>query len=265
MESVPKLFSAVAITSAVFVQGASAALLVHFPFDGNATDATGNIGDATLNNGAVTTAVGRFGGALDLTANDGAGIVGASNAVVAGGTHLNTAFANNAMAVSFHQFNNSFKRSSAFWVHSFEAGANDRGFQAHTPWVDGTIYFDHSGCCGGTQRLTATGAVSGQWQHFVFQSDAEGMMEIWIDGELAARAGGSEPLDAFNGIITIGSEGNTDINGFDGLIDDFAIFDRALTQEEIVNYSENPIAGIPEPATGFVSLLGGLLLLRRRR
>ena len=72
-------------------------------------------------------------------------------------------------------------------------------------------------------------------------------------------------LTTATGIITIGSEGNSDVSGFDGLIDDFAIFDRALTQEEIVNYSKNPIAGIPEPATGFVSLLGGLLLLGRRR
>lgn len=254
-------------TTLFFPGMASATLLVHYPFDGNTNDATGNAGAAALNNGAVINPVGRFGGALDLTAgNAGGAATGlASNAVVAGGTHLDSAFANNAMAVSFHQFNNAFQSSSAFWVHSPAAGANERGFQAHTPWSNGTIYFDQSGCCtNGTQRLTASGVILGLWQHFVFQRDALGTMEIWIDGILAANSSGAEALDAFNGIITLGSEGNTGNNGFDGLIDDFAIFDRMLTPAEIQNYSSNPIA-IPEPGSGLLGLLGGVLVLVRRR
>lgn len=251
---------------------ASAALLVHYPFDGNGDDSTGNAGSATLNNGAVINPAGRFGGALDLTANNsggGAAAGTASNAVVAGGTHLDSAFTNNAMAVSFHQFNNNLQASSSFWVHSPAAGANDRGFQAHTSWSNGITYFDQSGCCtGGPQRLTAAaGAVIvGQWQHFVFQRDAAGEMEIWIDGALANSSSGAEALDAFNGIITIGSEGNTSNNGLDGLIDDLAIFDSTLSQAEIVNLSNNAISTIPEPSSALLGLLGtGFLFLRRRK
>ncbi|MGD1978655.1 MAG: LamG domain-containing protein [Akkermansiaceae bacterium] len=254
-----------ALSVLVLPQAVNAALLVHLPFDGDASDATGNTSGATLNNGAVVNMSGRFGGALDVTSANagGAPTGGASNAVVAAGTHLDSAFSNNAMAVSFHQFNNATQASSSFWIHSPGAGANERGFQAHATWSDGTIYFDQSGCCGATQRLTTTGVILGQWQHFVFQRDADGNLEIWIDGALANSSTGVEALDAFNGIITIGSEGNNANNGFDGLIDDFAVFDRALTPAEIQNFSTNPI---PEPGSALLGLLGaGLLMAKRRR
>jgi len=249
---------------------ASGALLVHYPFDGSGDEATGNAGEAVLNNGAVINPAGRFGGALDLTAgNAGGAIAGsASNAIVTGGTHLNSAFDNNAISVSFHQLNYNVQNSSAFWLHSVAAGSGDRGFQAHTPWSNGTIYFDQSGCCASpAQRLTAQGVATGVWQHFVFQRDAGGNMEIWVDGALAASSAGAEPLDAFEGIITLGSEGVTNNNGFDGLIDDFAVFDRMLTPSEIQQFSTNPIPinAVPEPSGPLFCLLGtGLLFLRRR-
>lgn len=249
---------------------ASGALLVHYPFDGGSNDATGNAGEAVLNNGAVINSAGRFGGALDLTAGNagGAAAGSSSNAIVAGGTHLDSAFANNAISVSFHQLNNNVQNSSAFWLHSVAAGAGDRGVQAHTPWSNGTIYFDQSGCCASpTQRLTGQGIVPGVWQHFVFQRDAGGNMEIWVDGALSASSPGAEPLDAFEGIITLGSEGVTNNNGFDGLIDDFAVFDRMLTPSEIQQFSTNPIAinPVPEPSGALFGILGsGILFLRRR-
>ena len=80
-----------------------------------------------------------------------------------------------------------------------------RGFQAHTPWGNGTIYFDQSGCCDGPERLTVAGAaIENEWQHFVFQRDEFGERQIWIDGVLTANAGGADPLDPFDGVITIG-------------------------------------------------------------
>lgn len=224
-----------AIAAGLLPQIANATLLVHFPFDGNATDATGNTGDATLNNGAIVNPAGRFGGALDVTAANagGAPAGGASNAVVAGGTHLDSAFANNAMAVSFHQFNNNIQASSSFWVHSPGAGANDRGFQAHTPWSNGTVFFDQSGCCNPPQRLTVEGVITlSQWQHFVFQRDAAGTMEIWVDGVQAATSAGVEDLDPFSGIVTIGANGGG-ANNLTGRIDEFAIYAGTLTPAEI--------------------------------
>ena len=59
--------------------------------------------------------------------------------------------------------------SSSVWFRS--AASGNRGFQGHLPWGEGTIYFDHSGCCAApAQRLNiASSSVPGlnwqQWTH----------------------------------------------------------------------------------------------------
>ena len=53
-------------------------------------------------------------------------------------------------------------------------------------------------------------------------------MEIWVDGVQAASQGGAEPLDEFNGIISVGAEGPSQANSMAGKIDDFAIFNNCL-------------------------------------
>ena len=198
------------------------------------------IGGASYSNDGDGVSDGAGDYALDLGGvNDG------SLAQTPEGDHLNTAYDNNAMSVAFWQNTTQVGNTSSFWIHSPTAGANERGFQAHTPWGNGTIYFDQSGCCGPPQRLTVGGLVqSNLWQHFVFQRDADGNMEIWVDGELVANQGGAEPLDEFNGIITVGAEGPTQANSFAGRIDDFAIFNNVLDGDQIATLAEgsSPLA-----------------------
>lgn len=211
-------------------------LLAYYNFDGQSEDQTGNSPEAVLGGPAALTTEGLGSSgvagdeALDLGGNsDG------SYAQTVAGDHLAQAFINNSMSVTFWQYNTSVGNSSAFWIHSPTATGNSRGFQAHTPWGNGIVYFDQSGCCNGPQRLTvAAGAiVTDTWQHFVFQRDAFGERQIWIDGVLAASASGAEPLDEFDGVITIGAEGPTLANSFAGRIDDFAIFGDTLTPEQV--------------------------------
>ena len=77
--------------------------------------------------------------ALDLGGvNDG------SLAQTLEGDHLNTAFENNAMSVVFWQNTTQTGNTSSFWIHAPSAGSNERGFQSHTPWGNGTIFFDNS-------------------------------------------------------------------------------------------------------------------------
>ena len=211
-------------------------LLAYFNFDGQLADQAGDTPDAVLGGSAVltTTGMGSTGNpgdeAIELGAiNDGA------YAQTPAGPHLDLAFINNSMSVTFWQFRTGDGNSSAFWIHSPDATGNQRGFQAHTPWSNGTIYFDQSGCCGGPQRLTTTGAAINAWQHFVFQRDEFGERQIWIDGVLSASASGGEPLDPFDGIITLGAEGPTLANSFAGRIDDFAIFANPLSPEQIMD------------------------------
>ena len=116
-------------------QSGELALLAYFNFDGQLVDQAGNTPDAVLGGSAVltTTGMGSTG-----TAGDEAIELGAINdgayAQVPAGAHLDQAFINNAMAVTFWQYNTAFGNSSAFWIHAPLADGNMRGFQAHTPW-----------------------------------------------------------------------------------------------------------------------------------
>ena len=93
---------------------------------------------------------------------------------------------------------------------------------------------------GASQRLTVGGLVQlNTWQHFVFQRDVDGNMEIWVDGVQAASQGGAEPLDVFNGIITIGAEGPTTANSMAGRIDDFGIFNEVLDEIRLQHWPED--------------------------
>ena len=201
----------------------------------SAADVTGNTPDLGLNGNAAYT---EDGGGLSDSAGDYAldlgGVNDRSYGQTSEGEHLNSAFDNNAMSVAFWQNTTQIGNTSSFWIHSPDATGGQRGFQSHTPWGNGTIYFDQSGCCDPTQRLTVGGLVQlNQWQHFVFQRDADGNMEIWVDGVQAASQGGAEPLDSFNGIITIGAEGPNTNNSMAGRIDDFGIFNEVLDEDQI--------------------------------
>jgi len=172
--------------------------------------------------------------ALDLGTTAGSGAL----AQVPAGPHFDLAASANALAVSFWQFNagdggGGFFATSAFWMDSPAAAADGRGFQVHAPWSDGTFYFDQSGCCGATQRLTTSGAITvGTWHHIVAQRDNLGNQEIWVDGSMVATAAGAEDLDPFSGIITIGANGNG-ANNLTGLLDEFAVYSGVLTEAEI--------------------------------
>ena len=75
--------------------------------------------------------------------------------------------------------------------------------------------------------------VVNEWQHFVFQRDADGNQQIWVNGQKVAENGGTaEALEAFTK-ITIGAEGNNLNNSLAGRIDEFAVWNRMLTAEEI--------------------------------
>jgi len=73
---------------------------------------------------------------------------------------------------------------------------------------------------------------SGRWNHWAFTKDAlAGEMKVFLNGELCARrAGANSPISG----ITSFEIGSGWYGGYDGLIDDFCIYDYALSQPEIV-------------------------------
>ena len=212
-------------------------LLAYLDFNNQLDDQSGNGLNGTLNGPAALSAdqEGFSSAEGDYSINLGGN--NDKSAVLIESATLASAVANNTMAVSFWQNITQIGNNSSFWIHSPTAGANDRGFQAHVPWGNGTIFFDQSGCCGGPQRLTVGGkVVINEWQHFVFQRDAAGTMQIWVNGEKSAEQGGAEALEAFTK-ITIGAEGNNLNNSMAGRLDEFSVWDRMLTSEEIATLS----------------------------
>ena len=259
--------SAIGLSSASAVVTATN-LLAYYDFDGQAEDQSGNGADATLAGGAVLTGAGRIGGGLDLGVS--------SNSARADATvDFSSATANDAMAVSFWQFdigNGAGGNAATTAFGMLSTGAPNRGFQAHTPWSDGTLYFDHGGpCCGGNNRLTTgvgTSLLDG-WHHIVLQVNGD-TKEIWVDGVMANQqiSATLAAIPDFTGALMIGAEPAGTNNGFGGRIDEFAVWNTSLDANDIAALAggaATPTIIVPEPSASLFALLGCLLIFRRRR
>lgn len=113
----------------------------------------------------------------------------------------------------------------------------------------------------------------GQWHHFVGTSDAASNVHtLWIDGVNMASQGltGSITSDP-NLPLMVGENPQANGREWNGEIDDVAIWNRALSESEILQIFNAGQAGtslgaIPEPTVGLLGLLSlGLLTIRRRR
>jgi hypothetical protein len=163
-------------------------------------------------------------------------------ALVPDASFLNAASADDKMSIAFHQKIRAVRDSSAFWALSPGSNNGSRGFQAHAPWSNANIYFDTAGCCDAdSQRINAgidsfadyTGDATwwNSWHHFVFVKDGA-EKRIFIDGKLFHSGGGTSPLPTdFTSMVIGGGPGITE-NRMNGTLDDFAVFDGAVTEAQ---------------------------------
>ncbi|MDA7881972.1 hypothetical protein N9A94_06665 [Akkermansiaceae bacterium] len=200
-------------------------IILYYDFNGDSLNRVEDAPDATLGGPATLSADSEgFSGnagdqSLDLGATAGAG----AHAVVAAGLHFQPIEINNTVAISWWQ-----KRvgggveSAAFSAPAFTGG---RGLQSHAPWNNGTFYVDLMGF----RRTLADPTITDQWQHFVIQQDAEGTVELWIDGTLNSEwpQGAAGQLFSLTGEIFIGATAGG-ANNMTGQLDDFAIFSGPL-------------------------------------
>ena len=186
--------------------------------------------DGAIINGAAYSAdgEGHSGTAGDYSMNFGA--AGAQSVQVTTDVYR-VAGAQDAIAFSFWQKNNNIgTNTSSFLLYSPSVGIN-RAMHGHVPYSNGHIYFDGPGCCGAGTRISGpAGIVAGEWSHFVFQKNGPDK-QVWKDGALLLEGGGQLPLPTDIGQMWIGSDKG--VNSVHGYIDEFAIFDRALTGEQI--------------------------------
>jgi len=144
------------------------------------------------------------------------------------GDIANAAAEGNKMSVVLWQKNYNNINSSSFWGHN--GGPGGRGFQFHIPWSDGTIYFDTQGCCGGDTRINKGGSGYDEWHHYAFVKDGDAK-RIYIDGVLFHEGSNNAVLTTDFDRFTVGGADNG--SPPDAIIDDFAIFNGAITEAEL--------------------------------
>lgn len=159
---------------------------------------------------------------------------------------LNLPASQNQIAISYWQKLYTVSASRAFFAPFVPdtAGADVRGLSAHASWSDNNFYWDTVGCCdGGTQRISGANTVDLlKWHHIVFQKNAD-LKEIWVDGQLLASGINTAPLpDSFSQLFIGSGAGGAEQTR--GIIDDFAVFGDALTENQIGRLftGESPIS-----------------------
>lgn len=176
---------------------------------------------------------------------------------VADATFLNDLSKNDEMSFAMWIKKYDIASSWAFSANSPSVAGGPRAYSGHTPWGDGNIYFDTAGCCDTTtQRIAAnidtfsdyTGDATwwNTWRHYVF-SKKGATKQVWIDGKLFLEGSSTAPLPTDYTELYIGA-GATGAEIMHGLIDDFAIFGTALTEQNITQL-KNGTAPTALPAT----------------
>ena len=123
-------------------------------------------------------------------------------------------------------------------------------------------------------RIPTTTAVGEQY-HFAAVYDSDGSADgsaalfMYVNGELRGSAPISTPLSEFNDVNNwLGRSNWTVYPNVQGTYDEFRIYDYALSPDQVAG---NAAAGadtinlVPEPATALRCLVGGVVILRRRR
>lgn len=249
-----------ALTCLALASPSTAATLIHnWTFDTNTNDTVGTHHGTLQGNAALTTlGGGKFGEAVTLDGNTDYVTV----SVAAGQSSL--------PATDF---------SLTAWIYRetdgafmYVAGTDDtsatRGayLRVDTPAADSKLFGNL--ILNGTAQRTFGAANSiklNEWMHVAMTVSSTSGTEIFVNGVSVGTNATAQEHTVYN-LFNIGARDNGG-NGFDGLIDDVAIFSGVLTQTEMNNVITLGAASyaVPEPTAALLGSLGLLALLRRRR
>ncbi len=209
--------------------------------DSTANATHGNIENATysLNGGGRGGDAGNY--ALSFDGN------GDSVRVVDDATSVNTnAFnsitANNKVTVEFWQYGIGQARDDTIFG-GFDSSGN-RQVMSHLPWGNSNVYFDTGGGASTpSQRInTAMPATTfnGRWNHWVFIKDGNNKT-VYNNGVAIPALTQSNATANIGDIhrFFVGSEANSSggiTNSYLGLIDDFAVYDKALSAAQVADH-----------------------------
>ncbi|MCB9233558.1 MAG: T9SS type A sorting domain-containing protein [Bacteroidia bacterium] len=126
--------------------------------------------------------------------------------------------------------------------YAFEGlnAAGQRVINVHLPWSDNSVYWDCGNDGGSYDRINKAATFNdfaGKWNHWAFTKDVStGVMRIYLNGTLWHS--GTGLTRDMSGItqFRIGARGNGTGAQYDGFIDDFQIWNRALDATTIQNW-----------------------------
>ncbi len=124
--------------------------------------------------------------------------------------------------------------------------ANQRVIGSHLPWGDGTVYWDAGNEGSGYDRISKAASeqeYEGEWTHWALTKNANtGTMQIFRNGELWHSGTGLTRSMAGIERFRIGANANsTPQNPYAGMIDEFRVWNKALTPQEIEEYANNSV------------------------
>jgi len=220
-------------------------LLVHYQFEGNTNDSGANGLNGTLT-GTATYVAGPTGGqALSFNGTTRVNIP----ALVANtcGDEITVAF----WALVPVQYGPADYRM-AFYADGGATGALSINF--NWPGANGMMYWFQDAVTGDYAQMgeapTAT-YNSGKWAYWTYTKNAvKGTMKIYKDGILLSTGGGATSLAGIDFTsVTIGAD-SAGASGYVGVLDDFRVYDYALSEAEIGRLVLVKKASGPKPADG---------------
>ena len=241
-----------AFTASALIAGSSSAgIVAYYDFEGDVLDGSGEGNNGTHASTAT------FSG-------DTAGAVSGTQSLVIGDPNNYVTVAHSSsLAFSGGQ------ASFSLWLKSNSPGAwnkfMDKGnvflAERRNNNADGRLLVN-GGNAGNIGNLG--NIVNGSWNHIVVTLD-NGSFQSYLNGTAfhsGTYTGGLTTTDA----LVLGAGNTSGLDAFEGFLDEVAIYDQVLTQENVtaLNAGADPTS-IPEPGSLALLGLGGLLVARRRR
>jgi hypothetical protein len=227
---------------------AEAGLLAHWTFDeefeGTAQSETGNFHGQVVNGERVAGRIGA--GALRLNGTNSYMLVGGENTVIA--------LTNTPYTITWWQ--KSENLTGTRYVYAMEDGGADQsgGYSAYfSTYNQGELWIHHF-TAAFSQLALATGAkVRSEWEHFATVYDGQ-VLRFYENGMLVAQTKKTALVQDGDDPLVIGALRRQDgvfQRFFSGLLDDFRIYNVALTTAQIRALGQPPGIAITQQPVGY--------------
>ncbi|MCX6251575.1 MAG: peptide-N-glycosidase F-related protein [Bacteroidetes bacterium] len=143
-----------------------------------------------------------------------------------------------AITVAFWQYGDPLKQPENSSIFEGADSAGRRIVNVHLPWGNSQIYWDAGSDSSGLDRINMAAndpsVYRGKWNHWAFTKDIRtGMMIIYHNGQLWYL--GRNKIKSMSGIrqFNIGSFANGKEAYYDGMVDEFSVWNKALSDTAI--------------------------------